>query len=106
MKKLYFVLSFIFTLVIFPYKTSQAQNNVPDNKGKEFWLMFNRNTDNVDVKLELYITGEKETSGYVKLPDNHLINFQVLPGQTTSVKIPEIFIASVEDGVEKKELIL
>ncbi|WP_339678031.1 T9SS type A sorting domain-containing protein [Cyclobacterium marinum] len=102
MKKLYFVLSFIFTLVIFPYKTSQAQNNVPDNKGKEFWLMFNRNTDNVDVKLELYITGEKETSGYVKLPDNHLINFQVLPGQTTSVKIPEIFIASVEDGVEKK----
>ncbi|MDO6436166.1 T9SS type A sorting domain-containing protein [Cyclobacterium sp. 1_MG-2023] len=102
MKNIYFVLCLIFTLAAFPFHTSQAQVEVPDSKGKEFWLMFNRNNDNVDVKLELYITGEKETSGYVKLPDNSIINFQVLPNKTTSVKIPDTFIASEQDGVEKK----
>lgn len=105
MKNIYFVLCLIFTLAAFPFHTSQAQVDVPDSKGKEFWLMFNRNNDNVDVKLELYITGEKETSGYVKLPDNSIINFQVLPNKTTSVKIPDTFIASEQDGVEKKGLI-
>ncbi|MFP3472138.1 hypothetical protein R0J90_18990, partial [Micrococcus sp. SIMBA_144] len=68
MKNVCFVLCLIFTLIAFPFNKSKAQDDIPDNKGKEFWLMFNRNNDNVDVKLELFITGTKETSGYVKLP--------------------------------------
>jgi hypothetical protein len=102
MKNIYFVLCSIFTLIALPYNLSQAQTDVPDNKGKEFWLMFNRNNDNVDVQLELYITSNKETSGYVKLPDSSIINFEVLPDETTSVEIPNKFIAFEEDGIEHK----
>ena len=102
MKNIYFVLCSIFTLIALPYNLSQAQTDVPDNKGKEFWLMFNRNNDNVDVQLELYITSNKETSGYVKLPDSSIINFEVLPDETTSVEIPNKFIAYEEDGIEHK----
>ncbi|WP_339901333.1 T9SS type A sorting domain-containing protein [uncultured Cyclobacterium sp.] len=101
MKNVCFVLCLIFTLIAFPFNKSKAQDDIPDNKGKEFWLMFNRNNDNVDVKLELFITGTIETSGYVKLPDSSIINFEVLPNKTTSVLIPDTFIASEEDGVEK-----
>lgn len=41
---------------------SHAQSEIPDNKGKEFWLMFNENVP--PYELSLFLTGDIATSGH------------------------------------------
>lgn len=79
-----------------------AQDNLPDNKGKEFWLMFNRNYDNSGVNLDLFITGELPTDGQVILPGNVVIPFSVTPGEITKVDIPSSMLPVAAEGVENK----
>ena len=91
-------------IFIFIFCTTQllAQNEIPDNKGKEFWVMFNRNFDNSGVNLSLFITGDVETSGTVELPDGSTQNFTVIPGTISTVKLPSSLLAATSDGVEDK----
>ncbi|WP_339901332.1 T9SS type A sorting domain-containing protein [uncultured Cyclobacterium sp.] len=98
MKQSYSVLSFIFLLFILPMGLVYSQNGIPDNKGKEFWLMFNRNNDNIGINLDLFISGEIPTTGKVILPDQTELDFSVTPGIITTVDIPNNFIGSVADG--------
>ena len=79
-----------------------SQSEIPDNKGKEFWVMFNRNFDNASVSLNLFITGEVETSGEVELPDGTTEAFSVVPGSITTVGLPSSLLAASPDGIEDK----
>lgn len=102
MKQSYSVLSFIFLLFILPMGLVYSQNGIPDNKGKEFWLMFNRNNNNLSINLDLFISGDIPTKGQVTLPDKSVIDFEVTPGAITTIDIPSSFIASEADGIENK----
>ena len=102
MKQSYCILSFIFYLITLPTCLVYAQNEVPDNKGKEFWLMFNRNNDNKEINMELFITGDVESTGQVILPDASYLDFLVTPGAVTTVNIPSTFIATLADGIDNK----
>ncbi|WP_081652264.1 T9SS type A sorting domain-containing protein [Cyclobacterium qasimii] len=104
MKQTYSILSFIFLLLILPMGLAYSQNGIPDNKGKEFWLMFNRNNTNISVNLDLFISGDMATSGKVILPDATVIDFDVAPGTITTVDIPSNFIAGQADGIENMGL--
>lgn len=92
MKQSYSVLSFIFLLFILPMGLVYSQNGIPDNKGKEFWLMFNRNNDNFGINLDLFISSDVPTTGKVILPDQTELDFSVTPGIITTVDIPSNFI--------------
>ncbi|HEA29769.1 MAG TPA: T9SS type A sorting domain-containing protein [Leeuwenhoekiella sp.] len=101
MKKLY--LTFLkIAVLIFCTLNLQAQNEIPDNKGKEFWVMFNRNYNNSGVNLSLFISGDSETSGMVELPDDSVIEFAVVPGAITTIEVPSSLIATASDGIEDK----
>ncbi|WP_162418534.1 T9SS type A sorting domain-containing protein [Cyclobacterium roseum] len=102
MKKSYHILSFIFLLIMLPTVMVYSQNEIPDNKGKEFWLMFNRNIDNLGINLDLFISGETATSGQVILPNSTVLNFSVTPGVVTTVDIPSSLIAVLADGIDNR----
>lgn len=102
MKKSYRILSFIFLLIMLPTVMVYSQNEIPDNKGKEFWLMFNRNNDNQGINLDLFISGESATTGQVILPNSTVLNFSVTPGAVTTVDIPSSLIAVLADGVDNR----
>ncbi|WP_339925130.1 T9SS type A sorting domain-containing protein [uncultured Cyclobacterium sp.] len=102
MKQTYRILSFIFLLIILPLGLVYSQNGIPDNKGKEFWLMFNRNNDNIGVNLDLFISGDVPTTGKVNLPNNVVIDFSVTPGEITKVDLPVSLLASLDDEISSK----
>ena len=102
MKQSYSVLSLIFLLIILPMATVYSQNGIPDNKGKEFWLMFNRNNDNSGVNLDLFISGDVPTTGKVNLPNNVVIDFSVTPGEITKVDLPTSLLANLDDEISDK----
>ena len=103
MKQTYSVLNLIFLLFILPMGLVYSQNGIPDNKGKEFWLMFNRNFNNSSAtNLDLFITSDLATNGQVILPDETVIDFSVTPGTVTTVNLPSTLLATLSDGVENK----
>ncbi|MDO6436167.1 Ig-like domain-containing protein [Cyclobacterium sp. 1_MG-2023] len=102
MKKPYSVLTFIILLLILPMGLVYSQNDIPDNKGKEFWLMFNRNNDNSGVNLDLFISGDVPTTGKVNLPNNVVIDFSVTPGEITKVDLPTSLLANQDDEISDK----
>jgi protocatechuate 3,4-dioxygenase beta subunit len=102
MKQSYSVLSFIFLLFILPMGLVYSQNGIPDNKGKEFWLMFNRNNDNSGVNLDLFISGDVPTNGKVNLPNNVVIDFSVTPGEITKIDLPTSLLANQDDEISDK----
>jgi hypothetical protein len=102
MKQPYSILSFIFLLIVLPMSVVYSQNGIPDNKGKEFWLMFNRNNNNFGVNLDLFISGEIPTTGQVNLPTGAPIDFSVTPGEITTVNIPVSLLASGDDEISDK----
>lgn len=89
-------------VLIFCTLSLQAQNEIPDNKGREFWVMFNTNNDNTGVNLSLFITGDIETTGAVELPDGSTKDFTIVPGIVNTVEVPSALIASTTDGIENK----
>jgi hypothetical protein len=101
MRKFYLTFTKIVVL-IFCTLSLQAQNEIPDNKGREFWVMFNTNNDNTGVNLSLFITGDIETTGAVELPDGSTKDFTIVPGIVNTVEVPSALIASTTDGIENK----
>ena len=102
MKQPYTILSFIFLLIMLPMGLAYAQNGIPDNKGKEFWLMFNRNNDNIGVNLDLFISGDVPTTGQVNLPNEVTIEFSVTPGEITTIDLPVSLLANLDDEISNK----
>jgi len=52
--------------------------------------------------MELFITGDVESTGQVILPDASYLDFLVTPGAVTTVNIPSTFIATLADGIDNK----
>lgn len=77
-----------------------AQGGFPDNKGREFWLVFNTNNDNFEVALSLFITGDVATNGQVEFPDGSSQSFSVTPGSVSTVEVPSSFLSTLQDGIE------
>jgi protocatechuate 3,4-dioxygenase beta subunit len=102
MKNPYRILSYIFLLFALQTIDAHGQSETPDNKGTEFWLMFNRNIDNIGINLDLFITGDNTTSGQVILPNGTVLDFSVTPGEVTTVNIPSSLIATLPDGIDKR----
>ncbi|WP_146948077.1 T9SS type A sorting domain-containing protein [Cyclobacterium qasimii] len=102
MKKIYCILSVISLLILLPIGLVYSQGELPDNKGKEFWLMFNRNLNDGNLNLGLNISGDVPTAGKVVLPNSEKIDFFVTPGTITTVEIPSEFVATIADSVERK----
>ncbi|MGB5942139.1 MAG: malectin domain-containing carbohydrate-binding protein [Leeuwenhoekiella sp.] len=92
-----FVQGLLLLLFILPL---QAQTEIPDNKGKEFWVMFNANEGTPSLKL--FITGEISTDGAVELPDGTLLPFSIVPGLVNTIDIPSTLMVTVADGIENK----
>ncbi|MEW5869153.1 MAG: PKD domain-containing protein [Chloroflexota bacterium] len=72
----------------------------PDSRGTDFWITFMRNgsaTGTTEGHLHLYISGETATSGKVTVPRlNTTADFQVTPGQITTVALPTYLRAQGE----------
>ncbi|WP_051160071.1 T9SS type A sorting domain-containing protein [Cyclobacterium qasimii] len=102
MRQTYSVFSLIFLLFVLPMSLVNAQNGVPDNKGKEFWLMFNRNLDNRGINPDLFITGDIATTGRVNLPNDVQIDFSVVPGEITKIDLPISILAIEEEEISQK----
>lgn len=77
-----------------------AQGGFPDNKGREFWIVFNTNNDNFGVALSLFITGDVATNGQVEFPDGSSQSFSVTPGSVSTVDVPSSFLSTLQDGIE------
>lgn len=68
---------------------ASAQQAIPDNKGTEFWLMFNQNNES-NPNLDLFISGDNPTSGTVEIVGlGFLESFVVEPGIITTVKFAQ-----------------
>ncbi|WP_040413674.1 T9SS type A sorting domain-containing protein [Cyclobacterium qasimii] len=103
MKQSYLILSFIFLLIILPNCLIYAHNEVPDNKGKEFWSMFNRNNDNQDIKLDLHFTADVATTTQGMFQNASNLAFSVT---TAAVPGTITFLAYVIDGIVGEETCL
>jgi PKD repeat protein len=84
-----------FTITQQIFDTSDADGVVmgtPDTRGTDFWVAFMRNYRGGDIDqgyVHLYISGETATSGRVTIPRlNYMADFQVVPGQITTVILP------------------
>lgn len=84
-----------FTITQQIFDTSDADGvamGTPDTRGTDFWVAFMRNYRGGDIDqgyVHLYISGETATSGMVTIPRlNYMADFQVVPGQITTVILP------------------
>jgi IgGFc binding protein/Bacterial Ig domain/Bacterial Ig-like domain (group 1) len=78
-------------------------SGAPDNKGTDFWVAFLPNYEG-PPELSLFITGDKSTSGKVKIPSlSFSKDFTVAPGNVTTVELPsEASEVGIQDGIGDK----
>jgi len=79
-----------------------------DNRGTDFWVMFNTNaldiTNGGQVnRFFLFLTGEINTSGIIDVPGlGFSENFSITPGTVTTIELPAGVEMMTVDGVENK----
>ncbi|MBS0198028.1 MAG: hypothetical protein JSR77_14825 [Planctomycetes bacterium] len=73
---------------------------IPSNPGREFGVAFQRNYDNANVGLSLFVSGNRATTGWVDVPGLGLPrqNFSVTPGVITTVSMPTSVLVSADNG--------
>ncbi|MCB0395736.1 MAG: HYR domain-containing protein [Flavobacteriales bacterium] len=95
LKKALFTLAFMCTLG--PVVHAQ----LPDSKGKDFWLAFPRNI--YAGNTTLFISSGVATSGTVSVAGiGFSQNFNVTPGVTTTINIPTSVEVQTANGIENK----
>ena len=82
--------------------TTLALSGDPDNKGVDFWLMFNSNFDSTG-SLKLFLTSDMDTSGTVEVPGLAFsTSFVVTANTVTTVDLPINSMVTSSDLVEDK----
>ncbi len=81
------------------WQLALAQNK--DSKGKEFWLMFNRNYNTPAVTL--FLTANVNTTGKVEIPGlSFTQNFSITANAVTSVVLPNAVAIHTNDVIDSK----
>lgn len=81
--------------------TTLALSGDPDNKGVDFWLMFNSNYSTPSLKL--FLTSDVNTSGTVEVPGLAFSTaFTVTANTVTTVDLPSSAQVTSSDLVENK----
>lgn len=88
----------IVALLFASVQSLQSQNS--DSKGKDFWLMFNRNYSTPELKL--FITSTVNTSGTVSMTGFSTINFTVTANTITTVVLNNSLASHTNDAVGSK----
>lgn len=84
-----------------------AQLNIPDNSGKDFWLMFNTNYQGVtgSSKLVLFISSETSTSGMIEISGiSYAEPFTVVPGEITTINLPNTAMTLSSNVIQEKAI--
>lgn len=88
--------------------TLNAQEQLADNRGTDFWVMFNTNGNDQTSggqsnRFFLFLTGEVGTSGSVDVPGLAFSeNFTIIPGTVISIELPSNVEMMTSDGIENK----
>jgi len=78
----------VWVLALLLLSSSPGRSQTTDNRGTEFWLLFQENADD-SVNLSLFITSEFNANGTVEIPGlNFTTPFQVSQGTITRVGLP------------------
>jgi hypothetical protein len=94
----------------FPINSSSLEikslsGEVLDNRGKDFWICFQQNYDDIGVSLKLFITSDFNTTCIVSIPHlNWEQTFDVIAREITTVELPypEAIIISSSEVIENK----
>ncbi len=90
-----------FLIIIAGASNLWAQTDQPDNKGKEFWIMFSKNFSTSN--LFIFITSDVATSGTVEIPGiSFTTTFSVTPEEITTIQLPSTAAVTSNDLIEKK----
>lgn len=90
-----------FLLISLFFSTTGVSQNLIDNKGTEFWLMFNENLSAGDLKL--FIASEVATTANIEaLGTNFSESISIEPGMITTVDLPSSAMVTVDNGIADK----
>lgn len=100
MNKLYALLFILFSYCSFD---TLAQGPIP-TVGTDFWFGFLSNYSMSSESLDVFISGNQATSGTISSPlQGWSVNFNVTPGLTTTVTIPENIGGNyIDDAISQK----
>lgn len=95
------ILTFVVALLLVWPMTATRAVGVRDSKGTDFWLMFNGNLGSPE--LNLFITGDTNTSGTVEIPGmGFSVPFAITAGTVTTVPIPTAVVVDSSSVIENK----